>query len=288
MPFDNLPYAEKISQHGFVPANHAEPQFFDVGIERIFANENNERYWQRVYNKDTDETIEIHSSRYGLTDYRVSTAALLDSLNSNEIDTTDMHLSFDMTENGGRLFVQALLPAYTTLEGTRAEALRIIMFDSYDGSCSFSIRAGRYKFVCANQAVIPYSGGEYGHIKARHTTNIMERTPEIIDTLLGAIHDFKTVQSRRALWDEVRLEADQAYELLSSMKVSKSVRDHIYQEFVQDLSWSMAGLDDCLTTWATHYKDPNVKTQIERQHVVAALEGSKPWFNYEPELANAA
>jgi len=288
MPFDNLPYAEKIAQHGFVPANHAEPQFFDVGIERIFANENDERYWQRVYNKDTNETIEIHSSRYGLTDYRVSTAALLDSLKSNKIDTTDMHLSFDMTDNGGRLFVQALLPAYTTLEGTRAEALRIIMFDSYDGSCSFSIRAGRYKFVCANQAVIPYSGGEYGHIKARHTTNIMERTPEIIDTLLGAIHDFKTVQSRRALWDEVRLEADQAYKLLSSMKVSKSVRDHIYQEFVQDLSWSMAGLDDCLTTWATHYKNPNVKTQIERQHVVAALESSKPWLNYEPELANAA
>jgi hypothetical protein len=34
MPFDNLPYAEKIAQHGFVPANHHEPQFFEVGCEK--------------------------------------------------------------------------------------------------------------------------------------------------------------------------------------------------------------------------------------------------------------
>jgi hypothetical protein len=47
MPFYNLPYAEKIAQHGFVPANHHEPQFFEVGCERIFRNESDERYWQR-------------------------------------------------------------------------------------------------------------------------------------------------------------------------------------------------------------------------------------------------
>tara|TARA_R110000824_G_scaffold2028_4_gene9848 strand:+ start:931 stop:1800 length:870 start_codon:yes stop_codon:yes gene_type:complete len=284
MPFDNLPYAEKIVEHGFVPANHHEPQFFEVGCEPIFRNDSDDRYWQRVFNRDTNNTIEIHSSRYALVPYEESVAAVQEAMRSNNVDTTDMQCSMDMTTNGGRLFYQAILPAYTRLEGDKAIALRIIMFDSYDGSCAFTIRGGLYKFVCANQAIIPYSGGEYQHIRARHTTNINERIPEIIDTLLGAIVDYEGQMERRVYWEETSLDVPQAYKLLETMKVSKSVRDHIYQEFVHQSDWSMASLDDVLTSWATHYEQPNVRTSIDRQNVVSLLESSNAWRTHEPVI----
>jgi hypothetical protein len=289
MPFDNLPYAEKIAEHGFVPANHHEPQFFEVGCERVFWNNSDadggdDRYWQRVFNRETGNTIEVHSSRYALVPYEESVAAVQEAMRSNNVDTTDMQVSMDMTPNGGRLFYQAILPAYTRLEGDRAISLRVIMFDSYDGSCAFTIRGGLYKFVCANQAIIPYSGGEYSHIRARHTTNIGERIPEIIDTLLGAIVDYEGQMERRAYWDDIQLGPDQTYNLLKTMKVSKSVRDHIYQEYVQDGSWTFAGLDDVLTSWATHYEQPNVRTSIDRQNVVSFLESSEAWRKHEPVI----
>tara|TARA_R110002012_G_scaffold1330_3_gene5465 strand:- start:171 stop:1055 length:885 start_codon:yes stop_codon:yes gene_type:complete len=289
MPFDNLPYAEKIAEHGFVPANHHEPQFFEVGCERVFLNnsdayDGDDRYWQRVFNRETDNTIEIHSSRYALVPYEESVAAVQEAMRSNNVDTTDMQVSMDMTPNGGRLFYQAILPAYTRLEGDKAISLRVIMFDSYDGSCAFTIRGGLYKFVCANQAIIPYSGGEYSHIRARHTTNIGERIPEIIDTLLGAIVDYEGQMERRAYWDDIQLGPDQTYNLLKTMKVSKSVRDHIYQEYIQDGSWTFAGLDDVLTSWATHYEKPNVRTSIDRQNVVSFLESSEAWRKHEPVI----
>ena len=205
-------------------------------------------------------------------------------MRSNNVDTTDMQVSMDMTANGGRLFYQAILPAYTRLDGDKATSLRIIMFDSYDGSCAFSIRGGLYKFVCANQAIIPFNGGEHSHIRARHTINIGNRIPEIIDTVLGAIVDYEGQMERRVHWDDIHLEADQAYKLLKTMKVSKAVRDHIYQEFVQDLGWSMASLDDVLTSWATHYEQHNVRTSIDRQNVVSMLESSSAWRNYEPTI----
>ena len=285
MPFDNLPYAEKIAQHGFVPANHHEPQFFEVGCEDIFRNDSDGRYWQRVFNRDTDQTIEIHSSRYALVPYEESVAAVQEAMRSNNVDTTDMQVTMDITPNGGRLFYQAILPAYTRLEGDRAISLRVIMFDSYDGSCAFTIRGGLYKFVCANQAIIPYSGGEYSHIRARHTTNIGERIPELIDTLLGAIVDYEGEMERRVYWHNIHLEADQAYNLLRNMKVSKSVRDHIYQEFVQTPEGPfLSTLDDVLTSWATHYEQPNVRTSIDRQNVVSLLESSTAWRKYEPVI----
>jgi hypothetical protein len=289
MPFDNLPYAEKIAEHGFVPANHHEPQFFEVGCERVFWNNSDadggdDRYWQRVFNRETGNTIEVHSSRYALVPYEESVAAVQEAMRSNNVDTTDMQVSMDMTPNGGRLFYQAILPAYTRLEGDKAISLRVIMFDSYDGSCAFTIRGGLYKFVCANQAIIPYSGGEYSHIRARHTTNIGERIPEIIDTLLGAIVDYEGQMERRAYWDDIQLGPDQTYNLLKTMKVSKSVRDHIYQEYVQDGSWTFAGLDDVLTSWATHYEQPNVRTSIDRQNVVSFLESSEAWRKHEPVI----
>jgi hypothetical protein len=293
MPFDNLPYAEKIAEHGFVPANHHEPQFFEVGCERVFWNNSDadggdDRYWQRVFNRETGNTIEVHSSRYALVPYEESVAAVQEAMRSNNVDTTDMQVSMDMTPNGGRLFYQAILPAYTRLEGDKAISLRVIMFDSYDGSCAFTIRGGLYKFVCANQAIIPYSGGEYSHIRARHTTNIGERIPEIIDTLLGAIVDYEGQMERRAYWDDIQLGPDQTYNLLKTMKVSKSVRDHIYQEYVQDGSWTFAGLDDVLTSWATHYEQPNVRTSIDRQNVVSFLESSEAWRKHEPVIEAVA
>ena len=69
------------------------------------------------------------------------------------------------------------------------------------------------------------------------------------------------------------------------MKVSKSVRDHIYQEFVQTPEGPfLSTIDEVLTSWATHYEQPNVRTSIDRQNVVSLLESSTAWRKYEPVI----
>src|SRR4029077_17492332 len=101
------------------------------------------------------------------------------------LDKTGMRIGTDLTNNGARIFRQYLFPAHmvqfdSRYHGMRSVALRILMFDSYDGSSKFRGMAGGFDFVCANESV---SGKEIDTIGFKHVGDMEQKISDAADRL---------------------------------------------------------------------------------------------------------
>lgn len=169
MPLD-VPYQTQMEKYGFIPANHEKPNWFPVLIGDVYDERGKPiPNYKRVHRDDTGDTLAVHSAQYRLISYQSSFDAFDKALATSGLDLSDMHIATDLTHNGARCFRQYVLPAHS-VEVSRSDitALRIIMFNSYDGSTRFSGMAGGYRFICANMSVL---GNDLVRVGVKHIGN---------------------------------------------------------------------------------------------------------------------
>lgn len=262
MPFDNLPHADLAERYGFVPQNHSHQQLYGAELRPVF-DERGEPVpdYQRIVRLDSDgqpvRTLEVVGKTYTFIENRVIFGAFEDAINESGLDTRDLMVSTDFGgPNLTRCFRQYVFPAHEVeIRPGVSTALRLLMWNSYDGSLKFSGRAGLFTWVCANTAVV---GKVVGNFAIKHSGELHTRSA--IKGLVDAA-EFHVESGRRLKeWPRIGVSEAQGLELLNALpKASKAQVDHLVHAYAR------ARLDDgpqgganlwalfaTLSAWATH------------------------------------
>ena len=284
-----LPYLDKMKQYGFVPANHHQPNpFCDVGWDNIYdANRNVVPGYKRVFNEGDGRTHAVHTDAYELTPYSVTFSQLDEAIAASDLDTTGMQIATDFSHGGARCFRQYVLPAHQLDCRGEKFALRIVAFDSYDGSHARSIRAGAYQWLCANRSVI---GTDILQLYAKHTANSAQRMEDGIKRVIQAADQFVQMEPRIKRWQEVLLGVETFRELASNMaSATPTLLDHLTSRYAIEVEdKSLFGGWSLLTNWSTHgeagmraVKANLAQATSEREKRVAQLVNHKAWKQLE-------
>jgi hypothetical protein len=269
-----------LAKSGFIPANHQEANWFDVGVGPVHDPEGNIiDGLQRIFREDTKKTIKVHTNAYKLITYEESFSAFDAALNSSGLDITDMMVSTDLTHDGGRCFRQYVLPKHLIDMGDGdLLALRIIMFNSYDGSMAFRGMAGAYRFVCANTCVI---GKHIIKVNVKHTKNA-EILPAI-DTIVNSAQVFTEMEPRLLAMKEAHPTEAQAYNFLRLTGAQDTAINQLFVDWSLGDDASLYGLFNAATSWSSHGSADKITIagRCDREDQVASMVFSQPWEKLE-------
>lgn len=258
MPFDNLPYGDLAERLGFVPANHQTAQPYGAEIRPVF-DERGEPIadFNRLVREDTGETLQVMGKSYSVIENRFIFAEIEKSIAASGLDPTGMIVATDYA--GPRLtrcFRQYVLPAHTeTIRPGVDIALRLIFWNSYDGSLKFTGRAGHYSWVCANTSVM---GKDLSSFGIRHAGDF-DAAKAIAGLVAGAEQQVRQAKRLRE-WPKIGVSDAQAREIICAMdRVSDAQIDHLVHQWVQakDDGGPQGGsnlwaLFSVLTAWSSH------------------------------------
>jgi hypothetical protein len=295
MPYDG-PYANLMEKHGFIPANHAAPQFFDVQARRLFDEKGDELPgYKRIVRVDDGTTLHVAGDGYKVVTNEEAFGAFEKALDraqaEGRLDLTDMQIGTDYAHGGRRTFRQYLLPAHQVeVKPGVLVALRLLMMNSYDGSLKFQGYAGAYDFVCANTTI---SGKEIAGFKIAHRENKVEiDIAKAIEGLTKAAGDHVEEMRRWKAWPAVPVTDIKAISIFEALpQGTKSLRNALLHNYVKarDEDPVQGGanawcLFNVLTRWATHSADTDDETgqirgamRFDRQARVAKLIEGPEW-----------
>ena len=276
-------YDDLMAKYGFIPANHVKPIEFTVSLNGIYdARGRKIPGHKAVIRDDTGDTLAVHSDKYSLVPYQVHFDAFERAIGQSALDTTDMRIGTDLTNNGARIFRQYLFPAHEVRfdsgrHGERTVALRIFMFDSYDGSSRFWGKTGGFDFVCANQSV---SGKVIDEIGFKHTGDMEQKIGDAATQLTLAAERFVENMGRLTRWPAIPLKTLEFSELVADMpQANPRLVNELTAEFAKHEGANLWDAHNLLTRWATH--GIPVKTSADRQKRVAALAEGELWQGLE-------
>jgi hypothetical protein len=276
-------YDDVMERYGFIPANHVAPIEFEVKLNGIYdAKGRRIPGHKAVVREDTGDTLAVHSDKYSLVPYQVHFDAFEKAIAASALDTTDMRIGTDMTNNGARIFRQYLFPAHMVKvdsrhHGERPVALRIFMFDSYDGSSRFWGKTGAFDFICANQSV---SGKEIDSIGFKHTGDMAAKIDAAAEQLTNSAQRFVEEMQRLAEWPLIELKNVEFSELVDALPQSnKTLVDYMTAEYARHDGRTLWDAHNLLTRWATHDIPP--KTRADRQRRIGELVEGALWQGLE-------
>jgi hypothetical protein len=272
-----------MEHNGFVPADHNALNFVDVGIETVHGNETQDIIpnAQHVFNRETNESIKVHSSQYQLVPYEDFYKGVEEALRESDLDLSEMHVNTDMTANGGRIFRQYLLPNYQRKVGGHQTSLSIITKASYDGSCANVMEAGHYEFLCANLAKRGVDIAIERLIHKGTKMGISEKIHRMSHELIYAVEQWDEDAKIFERWNDVEVSHNKVHSLLEKEKPfsAPANRDYILRKWLERSHEhpTLGGLHVALTNWATHYSPnqfskPSAQTRDTRRGNVHKLE----------------
>ncbi len=276
----NDQYKDQLVAHGFLPMNHEEPNFFPVAMQPVFDGDGGEvEGIQRLVRTDTNVTLKVHTNSYGLVSYQDSFGAFDAALNKSGLDIKGMLVQTDMSHDGARCFRQYVLPAHR-IEMPDGEplALRIIMFNSYDGSMKFRGRAGGYRFVCANTCVL---GSDIIDISVKHTKKAPTEILPAIEKIVASADHFMEWEPRFKVWDQVKLTDDAAYHCLEQLPFNTQHLDRMFTTWRLSGKETLLELFHSITMWSTFSStgENRAATRADREGRVAQLIDGSVWSN---------
>lgn len=256
MPYDG--YAELMDKHGFIPADHAAPKFFEVRPLKLFDEQGVELPgYLRIVRMDTHQTLHVASQGYKVVTNEEAFGAFEDALHASTLDLDGMRIGTDYGSNGARCFRQYLLPAHQVeVKPGVSVALRLLMMNSYDGTLKFRGQCGAYNFVCANTSI---HGQDYAQFAMRHTGGI--DVARAIGGLTQAAMDHVENTKRWRRWPQIKLSDQQAIDICQKIPgITETVQDHLIHAWLRardDGSVQSGGnawtLFNVLTAWSSHH-----------------------------------
>lgn len=274
-----------LADSGFVPMNHHAPEaFFDVAWDHVYDQKGAKvDGYKRVFREDSGATMSIHTDAYQLIPYAVTFEAFDEALEQSGLDCTGLRVATDISHNGARCFRQYVLPKHQIDVRGHKLSLRIMGFNSYDGSTAAAIRAGAYEWVCANTSVV---GRDLIQLKIKHVGNVQLRLEDGIKRVIEAADYFVDLEPKLKRWQEVLIGVEQFRNTVSSMpQATHQLLDHLTSRFAIEVddktmftAWSL------LTNWSTHgehaARTPRAnfaQSRADREKRVAALVSGRQW-----------
>lgn len=279
---DTLTYDQMMDQYGFIPMNHQKPNFFPVGTQPIFDHTGKAIPGHKaVMRGDTGDVLAVHSDKYSMVPYEEHFAIFEEAIEVSNLNSTNMRIATDFQDNGAKIFRQYLFPEHTMMLDTvsckRPIALRIYMFDSYDGTTAWQGRAGFFDFVCANSAIF---GTEIDSFKFKHVGQMADKVRQAADGLTSAAEKFIAEFPRLQRWPQISLDAHGFTEVVEALpQGNKRLTDALVSDYARSQFGTLWEAHQLLTSWSTH--GIPARTQADRQKRVAALVEGDVWKHYE-------
>lgn len=281
MPLDG--YAALTAKHGYIPMNHVAPNFFPVATGPIYDDRGMKiPGHQRVYRGDSGDTMGIHTDKYTMVPYEKHFSIFENAIQDSMLDKRDMQVATDMSDNGARIFRQYLFPNETsTVVDRRGHdnilTLRIVTFDSYNGTSAFVAKAGFFNFICANESIF---GNSLIDIRFRHTGDIQGRVEEAADKMIVASERFREEATRMERWPNITVDANRLAVLLDRLPQSnRTLINQLVSDFARTGGDDLWDVSQILTSWSTHHIPPKVKA--DRQKRVSDLIEGPMWKSLE-------
>ena len=287
MPLDALagPFADLAAKHGFIPANHREPNFEAVTLRPVYDQHGEPILgYQSVWNETRRKTLAVHSDSYALIPNEAISGAFREALDLSSLDTTGMLVAQDYSHEGARFFEQYVLPAHVVEVKPGVEvALRLVNFNTYDGSGAARGVAGALNFVCANTSV---AGNEAARFSFRHTGKGHD-IKGAAERMVAAAEAFALEARAWRDWPQIPVDDQQAVAVFKAAPgASESIVEHLTLAWVtaRDRDVVQGGanlwcLYNVLTAWATHTasRSNGVQARFTREGVVQKALATKEW-----------
>lgn len=104
--------------------------------------------------------------------------------------------------------------------GNTSEVPEIILLNSHDGTSSYQILAGFFRFVCSNGLI---AGNVCEDHRVRHTGNVMD---DVIEGSFRTIENIKEIGSRIDLYKSIQLTNEEQYLLADAAAQARWGDDH--------------------------------------------------------------
>ncbi len=278
MPFDNLPYADRLKQAGFIPANHIDATYFPV--ERVAlqtADGIRLPTHMAVLRQDTKQILGVHTDSYQIVTHDDVHQAFMEALVDSRLDLTQMVVGKDTSHDGARMFLQIVLPAHgVKVRNDDEVAMRIVCFNSYDGTTSVKFRVGGYRFVCANTAV---HGSDIAAASKKHTSAF--DISVMAEGLVRAAEAYVEEAKRFKLWADVDVGDLGALNVMKSIPGSNPAMREVMQErWMTSEDRTLWGLYNVLTAWATHSEGRGknaIASRMAREERIAKVIDAPAW-----------
>lgn len=239
--------------------------FFDVDIQPISPllplgmTDNGE---QIVINRSENHLIATHGKQYTLLKnedaFDAVNKAINNLANEGKIDLDGAFIKDAVVQKGGKVIRQWFFPAHKVSVGQGDNViLRLVVINSYDGSCNFQIQAGGFRIVCTNGLV---TGEKFLSLNARHSGDMnLEYMMRNVETAITSFSNMGLYWHQLIKTPLSDKHADLLITELATenQKVSMNkfdMFDRLYQEHKSDLGANYWAMYNTITAWSTHYK----------------------------------
>ncbi|MDE5179221.1 DUF932 domain-containing protein [Vibrio fluvialis] len=235
--------------------------------------------------------IAVHGKQYHLTTneeaFTMVNYALSDLLEKGLLNSEGMYVTDALVKRGGKVIRQYILPNESvTLANGDVTHLRLVVINSYDGSCNFSVQAGGFRVVCTNGQVV---GQKFLNLQKRHTSGI--QLEHVQQRVIASAKSFSEMgEYWKALIETPVTQKVVEYSLAELCANSEGTNMNkflfltdLYKEHAKDLGANFWALYNTMTSYATHYEVPErsignlAQIQLDRQQDVSKVLKSKAW-----------
>lgn len=292
-------YADKSSWRGILDNRNQQDIFFPVSLENLddhLGTNLTTNGEQVVIDQSQQRIIAVHGNQYSLTTNAEAFDAVNEALNvvmaKGILNTEGMYIRDDLVKRGGKVIRQYIFPNEAVAIGNGdVTMLRLVVINSYDGSCNLSILAGGFRIVCVNGQVV---GERFLSLNKKHTSEL-----DLVAVQRRIAHSVKSFQDMGNYWKvliNTSVSEAAVNDSLTQLCVTPSgvnlnkflALTDLYKEHKKDLGANYWALYNTMTAYSTHYEVqersiPNLaQIQLERQSEVVKVMHSKAW-----DLVNA-
>ena len=172
---------------------------------------------------DTDQVLSIVGSKYRPVTHQEAFDTAEDVIMRSDLNLDGINRHTAVSHNGARAYSTWTLPEHrVTLRKDDDVALQISARNSYDGSWSFVVEVGGYRFICLNMQVF---SNNFAIHKSKHTQGL--NLDRIASRLSDAIMFY---DQETELWREMvdtKIDNNNAFDVLAHLANSKSAQAHL-------------------------------------------------------------
>jgi hypothetical protein len=174
--------------------------------------------------EDTNQVLSIVGSKYKPVDHVDAFQTAENVIELSDLDITGITRETRCSHNGARAYSIYTLPEHRVNLGRKNDdvALTISARNSFDGSWSFTVEVGGYRFICLNMQVF---ANNFAIHKSKHTKGL--NLQRVADKLSEAV---KFYDQETELWKEMvdtNINNVQAMDVLAHLANSKSAQAHL-------------------------------------------------------------
>lgn len=240
---------------------HESGLFFDV-LEcpnyTVVDGEQIDTGRKTIVNADNNRPLSVMAKSYHTVKNETIFTEMDRVLASSDADLTDAHTRVQIDRHGAACMVEYILPAHS-IEVSKGDTccLSITCLNSYDGSGSFKVYVGFYRFKCLNGMVL---GTDIGIYRAKHSAKLsVHKAGQVVGTGLQ-------------VWLENKDKLiEQSHTLVDEQTVFKALA-----ELSGFTDWAIA---DNYTQWHQYIR-PTMKRQPVLERYMAL------WNDYKAEMGS--